>query len=66
MPPLAAPVEISRKRASLGTLPAHSRSTNHNNSSIMQAIPGANAASGTELELPYTPDELTLLDLSIV
>lgn len=32
----------------------------------MQAIPGAAAASGTELELPYTPDELTLLDLSIV
>lgn len=53
--PLIAPVEIMQARRRM--TPSHSAS------SMQQAMVGGGA---TDLDLPYTPDELIQLDLSII
>lgn len=55
MAPLIAPVEIMQARRRM--TPSHSAS------SMQQAMVGGGA---TDLDLPYTPDELIQLDLSII
>lgn len=53
--PLIAPVEIMQARRRM--TPSHSAS------SMQQAMVGG---GGSDLDLPYTPDELIQLDLSII